>query len=280
MSLLPLSPKKPLGEYIGVYLSRAIDPKIRRQRVGSGGAITAFLCYLIDKNIIDGAVTVRRVRGLEGEVVVATTKKEVLEAAGDKWSIIPFTARLRDTIEEKGLKRIAVVGLPCQIQFLGQMRMFPLLESDFSERISLLISLFCLGTFANEVMLSYLRSKYGIKPSDITDIRLEGENLSIYHECGKISIPAREIVYHLQTGCLVCTDYTGVLSDISAGISENYLGYTVLIARNNRALELLNNARDEKYIELKEAPPSVIEEISLKARGKMERATYYATRLL
>lgn len=40
-------PKDPLGDFIRVYLARAKDEEIRKRRAGSGGAVTAFLTYLL-----------------------------------------------------------------------------------------------------------------------------------------------------------------------------------------------------------------------------------------
>ncbi len=203
-------------------------------RVGSGGAVTALLYYLLDKGIVDAVVTAKRVKGLKGVVFVTRTKKEVPEAAGNKWSVIPFTAKLKDTTGQQGLRRIAIVGLPCQVQFLYQMKTFPLLETDFGERIHLLISLFCLGTFATESFIGLLEMQYGIKPEDVYDIKLEKDKLVIYMRQEKKELPIHEILPYMQTGCLLCPDYTGIYSDISAGISENYLGYTVLIVRTEK----------------------------------------------
>ena len=275
-----VSPKDPLGEYKAIYLARAVEEEIRKRRIGSGGAVTALLCYMLEEGVVDGVVAVKRVKGLEGVVFVARSKEEVLEAAGSKWTIAPYTARLKATIEEQELKRIAVLGLPCQIQFLGQMKMFPLLETDFSERIKFLISLFCLGTFAHEAFLAYVRSKYGIRADEIGDVKLEGDLLVVKGEKKEAKIPISEAHQYLQTGCLLCSDYTGVLSDISAGISEMHLGYTVLIARSSLAMDLLRSAEEGGYVELEEAPQSVVDEVALKARGKIERATSYALRLL
>lgn len=275
-----ISPKQPLGSYKKIFLARATKEEIRRRRVGSGGAVTSICIFLLEKNLADGIVAARRVKGFEGKVVVARTREEVLEAAGTKWYLIPFTGRLRDAIEHYGLKRVAIVALPCQAQFLNQLREFPLLEVDFSERIYLIISLFCLGTFAHEAFASYLRT-LNIDPSRVVDMKLVGEELVVAMEDGsERRIRVKDALPLLQVGCLVCPDYTGVWADVSAGISEQYLGWTVLIARTELGLSIVEQAADAGYIELQDAPSSVVEEVSLKAQVKIARASKYATRLL
>ncbi len=278
---LPLTPRNPLGEYINIYIARSKDPEILSRKVGSGGAVTSILCYLLDKGICDAAVAARRTKGFEGSIIVARTREEVIEAAGNKWSIVPFTSRLRRIIEENNLKSVAIVGLPCQAQFLGHMRMFPILETDFGERIKIIISLFCMGTFAHEVFLAYLRSTYNIRAEEIEDMRIEGDNLVIILTNNRrTKIPVSRIATYLQAGCLICTDYTGVLADISAGTISSYPGYTVLITRTPLGNEVVRKAAQEGYIEIREADQKVLEEIKARALDKIKRAHDFATKLL
>ena len=268
-----------LGQIRSVYLGRATDEEILKRKVASGGAVTAMLTYALEKDIIDGVVTAKRTRGLEGEAVVARTKEELLETAGNRWSIVPFAARIKAKIEEEDLKRVAVVCLPCQAQFFGQMRDFPILETDFGNRIKYIVSLFCMGTFAFEAFLNYLRVRYGVRAEEIRDIKLSGDFLEIHRETGVLAIPLKEAFSYLQTGCLVCSDYTGVWSDVSAGFVESEPGWTVLITRNQRGEELVRGAEKEGYLELRDGS-HVLGDVLKKAREKLARAQRNMAQLL
>ncbi|WP_297435931.1 Coenzyme F420 hydrogenase/dehydrogenase, beta subunit C-terminal domain [Thermococcus sp.] len=263
--------ENPLGNFLGIYLARATDEEIRNQKVASGGAVTALLAYALEKGLVDGVVAAKRTEGLEGQAVVARSKKELLEAAGNKWSIVPFASRMKAKIEEEDLKEVAVVCLPCQAQFFAQMRDFPMLESDFGERIRYIVSLFCMGTFAFEAFLNYLRMKHEIRAEEVKDIRLKGDVLEVHHDDTVLAIPLKEAYSYLQTGCLVCTDYTGVWSDISAGFVENEPGWTVVITRNGRGEELVKGAEKEGYLELRDGS-HVLGEVLKRAREKVARA--------
>ncbi|NJE54291.1 Coenzyme F420 hydrogenase/dehydrogenase, beta subunit C-terminal domain [Thermococcus sp. 21S9] len=268
-----------LGQIRAVYLGRATDEEILKRKVASGGAVTAMLTYALEKDIIDGVVTAKRTKGLEGEAVVARTKEELLETAGNRWSIVPFAARIKAKIEEEDLKRVAVVCLPCQAQFFGQMRDFPILETDFGNRIKYIVSLFCMGTFAFEAFLNYLRVKYGVRAEEIEDIKLSGDFLEIHRETGVLAIPLKEAFSYLQTGCLVCSDYTGVWSDVSAGFVESEPGWTVLITRNQRGEELVRGAEREGYLELRDGS-HVLGDVLKGAREKLARAQKNMAQLL
>ncbi len=271
--------ENPLGPVMGVYLCRATDEDIKRMKVASGGAVTALLLYMLENDLVDGVVTAKRVRGLKGQAVVARTRKELLKTAGNKWSIVPFAARVKEKIEEEDLRRVAIVCLPCQAQFFGQMRDFPLLETDFGERIKFIVSLFCMGTFAFEAFLNYLRVRYGLSPENIERINLEKEGLIVEHESGSLKLEISEVYSYLQTGCLVCTDYTGVWSDISAGTLKGRSGWTVMITRNPRAEGLLRKAADEGYLEVEDGS-EVTGEILKEARNKLARAQMNMMKLL
>ncbi len=263
--------ENPLGPVMGAYLCRATDDDIKRMKVASGGAVTALLLYMLEKDLVDGIVTVKRMKGLEGQAVVARTREELLRTAGNKWSIVPFAARIKEKIEEEDLKRVGIVCLPCQAQFFSQMRDFPLLETDFGERIRYIVSLFCMGTFAFEAFLNYLHMRYNVPPSIIEDIRLEKDVLSVKHERGELKLPIKEVYSYLQTGCLVCTDYTGVWSDVSAGSLNEERGWTFMITRNPKAESLLKGARRKGYVEVRDGSHA-IGSVLRAAKDKLTRA--------
>ncbi len=278
MSLVSI--ENPIGDYLEVYLAKSADEEIRKKKTASGGAVTSLLIYMLENGIVDGVVVAKRIKGLHAELIVARNRREVLEAAGNRWSVLPYTAKFREALQDDSLKKLAVVGLPCQAQFLWQMRSFPLLETDIVSKIYLVISLFCLGTFATEAFVDLLRLKYGLDPGKIASISLVKNYIKVIYGEEEKKIPLQEVLPYVQTGCLVCPDYTGIFSDISAGIAESHPGYTVLIIRDEKAKKLVLEAKEKGYLELVKAGSDVVEEIETKARGKIVRATRYMSILL
>ncbi len=275
-----VSLEKPLGDYREILLARSADERIRSQRVASGGAVTALLVFMLEHDYVDGVIVAKRVRGLLAELVIAKSREEVLEVAGNRWNVLPYTTRLREALHDESLKRVAIVGLPCQAQFLWQMKTYPLLETDFVSKIYLVISLFCLGTFASEAFVNMLRLKYGLEPEKISSISLEKNHIKIIYDNSEKLIRLQEILPYIQTGCLVCQDYTGVMSDLSAGLSEDYPKYTVLIIRSSRASEIIEEAKNKGYLEVRKAGSNVVKELETKARDKIVKAIEYANMLL
>jgi len=267
--------ERPLGEYTAAYSVKA-GKEMPIEKATSGGAITAILCYLIENDIIDGVIATKKAKGLQGEVIVAKTKDEIISSAGSRWQVLPFTLKLKETIEKENLRRIAIVGLPCQINFLRQMKTYPLLETDFSNRIKYLISLFCFGTFAQESILDYVKYKYGVSASDIKEVKIGQREIKFNGE-KEIRVPFDELNKYLQVGCLLCPDYCGSASDISAGFTEKK---TVIIIRNEEVNKMLKEACDRNYIEMEEIGEENIKEIEKRAIEKINRASKYVSLFL
>ncbi len=273
-----LDVEHPIGTYVNIYEARALDPRIASMR-RKGGAVTAILLYLLEKGIIDSVIVARKKKGLKGEAFLAKTPEEVLQAAGSKWSIVPYTLGLKEKLLSPDVRKTAFVGLPCQAQFLRQMKMFPLMESDFSRKIYLIISLFCMGTFAVESFLNYMHRSYRLQPEDIVNIEVVKDKLLIIHRSGELEIDISEALPYLQHGCLTCPDYTGVFADISAGRSPES-DYTVLITRNKLADKIVKDAAGEGYIELHEASVKTMDAILEKGREKVFRSYKYLSAVL
>ncbi len=265
----------PIGRYKKIYLARPVN-------VQEGGVVTAISCFLLEKKKVDAVVAVRRSKGLEGKVVIATTPEDVVKASGSRWSLIPYMKTLRDTLTEGNIGRAAVIGLPCQMSFLRQMKEFPLLEADFGEKIELLIGLFCIGTFAQEIFKSYITSRYGIKTADVEQITISGDNLVVKDVSAKVlaEIPISEALKYLQTGCLLCSDYTSVSADISAGMMPEQPDATIIITRTDKGEDVMREAIDSGVISVDPAPAGVVEYVEKQALEKIRRAEKYMSQLL
>jgi len=273
--------KNPLGEYKGVYLAQTTSKEILARREISGGVVTSIACYILKKNFSDAVVAVKRTRGIEGTIILARTCEEVIEAAGSKWTLVPYMKALRDTIIEENIRRVTVIGLPCQINFLRQMKEFPLLETDFGDRVRFLIGLFCIGTFAHEVFKSFMRSLYGVKPSEIEDVKILGDKLLVYvSDGGIVKVPVAEALKYLQTGCLLCPDYTAVSSDISAGVLPDMPHYTVVITRTSVGQKLFERAIADNVIKAKPLDEKLLEKLKRRALSKMHRAEKYTMQFM
>lgn len=146
---------QPMGRVIETSVLRACDGTIR-EHATDGGAVTALLCHLMESNRIDGAIVTRPVGRFQREPFLATTKEEIEMSAGlffdTSHGMKKFSQNYMTyaTIEEfepmirKKLKRVAVVGTPCQIKSIRKMQVMNLVPSDV---VQVCLGLFCSGNF-------------------------------------------------------------------------------------------------------------------------------------
>ena len=97
-----------------------------------------------------------------------------------------------------------------------------------------MIGLFCTETFDYEKLVEgKLQSERRIDPWDIRRLDIKGR-LDVYlQDEQKVSIPLADLEECIRPGCQVCTDFTAVEADVSAGSVGSPDGYTTLIIRND-----------------------------------------------
>ena len=109
-----------------------------------GGMATAILISGFRKNLFEVAIVVRRSNGYQAEAVIAETEEDILNAKGTKYSRVKMMSKIGDLVE-KGHRKIAFVGTPCEIR-CGRKIQQQLL-SKYPNLEILIIGLFCFEAF-------------------------------------------------------------------------------------------------------------------------------------
>ncbi len=237
------------GELQGYY--KDIIAVKTKERGQDGGFVTALLNYLLDKKLIDGAI----VGGVENKTwkpkaMLATDKKEIRSSAGSRYSASPNLAALKEA-KERGLERLAVVGLPCQIEGVRKMEEYPLVEVDLAGRIKYTISLFCSKNYLYSMLQDLVVKKYKVKLEDVTKFDIKGKNVFVYTGDKCTEIPIVELEGYVRKGCYVCPDYTGKLADFAVGAVGSPKGWSTVIMRSKEAEEIVKKMLKEYNVESK-----------------------------
>lgn len=105
-----------IGRYLQCFSGYSNDHDIRYHSA-SGGLVSQFLIFLLEKHYIDGAV-VTAFDAQDKQLVrtfIAKTREEVLSAKGSKYSAVALNEAPRMIKDDAG-ERFVVVGLPCHIE--------------------------------------------------------------------------------------------------------------------------------------------------------------------
>ena len=257
------------GHVAGAYAGHATDPRIRSGAQG-GGLITALLGYAFDARLIDAAL----VTGLADDgscrtlPFLARSLDEALGAQGSKYTPAPVLSVLRDATPGE---RLAVVGLPCHVQAIHNLRVT---RHPLAADICLLIGLFCDRTLTYRC-IDLMAGQAGLDPTQIRSIRTEGGRKRIgwagevrfrLNDDTEQAHPASLRIglkeYCTPPRCRICLDKTNVYSDISVGdtwgLPQTEVGESAALARTERGIETLAKAQEAGAVELHEIDAAAV----------------------
>ncbi|HNS24486.1 MAG: Coenzyme F420 hydrogenase/dehydrogenase, beta subunit C-terminal domain [Euryarchaeota archaeon] len=163
---------------------------------------------------------------------------------------------------------VAMVGTPCQIIAAENMSYF----QDYlgESPVDIKVGLFCMENFSYHY-LNQLLEERNIQLKDVSECRVEKGHMWFYLTDGQIQkIPLKEVKTCMRKNCEVCMDYTSELSDLSVGSVGSPDGWSTVIARTVKGLELLKKAEEDNYIETKPMTDSGIALIKKLACQKKE----------
>lgn len=221
----------PLGFYRRAISAKALDGEILA-RGQDGGLVTSMLAALLERGSIDGAVVVAHQDWLP-QPKVATSKPELVECAGSKYSRAPVLLGLEDAVELYMLERIALVGLPCQIKAFRRMQLDKLAVPKLADRVKLCVGLFCMETFTyGPLFKQTMEGQLGLNLKEITKLDIKKGKFLIYSP-GK---PPKELdlssmKQFVDLPCKLCADFTSELADISVGSIGSPLGCSTALLR-------------------------------------------------
>lgn len=263
-----------------------------RYHSASGGVLSQFLIWMLQKKIITGAVVTScdPKQKLLVHTYIAHTEEEILAARSSKYTSVSLNQIIQKIKEENG--KFIIVGLPCHIQGF---RKYEKKDNKFKEKILGYFGLYCsYGRTFN--LTEYVFKERGIDQSSLKyfayrdegclgSLVAEGINKQknksfkivekyqdYYHPLRSFFIPRR---------CLFCIDHCSELADVSFGdihippYIEDKIGVNSLIVRNKTFLDFIKMARADKYLHLDTiSAETVVKSQKVIYFKKMRTATY------
>ncbi len=236
---------KLLGNYKSLNVGYSIDKEIRNKGA-SGGIVSSLLIIALKKRLIDGIVVVAmdNKHPWKPKVKIARTRKDILSAAGSKYTLIPIKEIL-DAIDKEDKKtRLAIVGLPCHINIIRNLQ-----KIGKYNNIKFVIGLFC-GYNMPAKATDFLIKKTGVDKKDIESLEYRGGKYPggflIKTKKGKTKFFPKyyyDIVnlMFVPKGCLICKDYMNEFADVSVGDSWGYDNSSLVVVRTKQGEKLLNS---------------------------------------
>ncbi len=287
---------KMLGHYIKTYKGYSTEYE-NRFHCASGGCLSQFLIWLLEKREIDGAV----VTGYEHQhpmtprVYIARNREEVLAGKSSKYCVVTMNGIAKEIHNTPG--KYVVVGLPCHIHAF---RKYSDVDMILRERIVGYFSIFCSGN-KNMDSQRYLLWRYGINKQDVASFAYRDNGClgSMYFRDSKGDTLNRPIAYldyfsglrsfFSISRCYVCTEFFGELADIGFGdlndgsADDDPIGINSLITRSTKWDNLLVQCAKDGHLalsEIREEQMIYANRFCLSKKGGVQKAARTIRRII
>jgi coenzyme F420 hydrogenase subunit beta len=268
--------RPPIGIYETVRSARVTDPAIREVAT-DGGVVTALLLYMLENHLVDGAIVSHKTSILSREPMIATTREELIAAAGshfggsshleelgDRYTTYSPTLSAVKGLKSGHLQRVAMVGTPCQIRTVKKMQCLGILPAHI---ITFAIGLFCIENLQfDESGRRKLEERLHIRFEDIDKLNIKEDLILSLGNQGarrmtpdadrvgrQVHVPLDELEDIARPACLACTDFANDYADLSAGGLGSPSGYTTVLIRTQRGNRIYGEALSRGYIEERSA---------------------------
>jgi len=246
-----------VGPYLEAYSARTKVKEIS-EVCQDGGISSTCLHYLFDKNQIDLALGAKMSNTpWRPEPMILKNKEDIIETAGTKYVNNPNLRVLNE--KEIRDKKIAVVGVPCQMQALLKSEIYDINFPSLSQ-IEYRIGIFCMESFSYEGFQEICK----ILNVDVKDVKKTDINKGkffVYTQSGEeLTVPIKEISHLARHDCEMCFDLTSESADISVGSIGSPGGWNTVLIRTQKGKELYEELLKNDLIEskvIKEVKPGL-----------------------
>jgi coenzyme F420-reducing hydrogenase beta subunit len=203
-----------------------------------GGIATALLLSGFENGLFDAAIVVKRTVGYKAEAIIAETADEILNAKGTKYSRVKMMSKV-GALVEKGKRKIAIVGTPCEIRTARKIQQQ--LLKKYPDLEITIVGLFCFEAFDYDRLKEETKRLMAVDLDKAEKTQIQKGKFIV--QIGKLEYTAKvkEFNSAIQGGCAFCNDFVGRLSDVSVGSVGSDEGYSTVIVRSDKGKKLLQN---------------------------------------
>ncbi|MBS7287192.1 MAG: Coenzyme F420 hydrogenase/dehydrogenase, beta subunit C-terminal domain, partial [Candidatus Freyarchaeota archaeon] len=191
--------------------------------------------------------------------------------AGTKYTVTPSISVLEE-VKRRGLKKVAVVGVPCQIHAVRKAEAYSSeLLSSLGE-IVILIGIFCMENFGHRALKEIVEGRLGVKLEDVVKFNIDKGRFFAHTKSGEErSIAVKDVSMLARHACHYCPDLTNELADISVGSIGSSKGWSTVLVRTKKGEEVFEGAVKEGYVTANPLSDTSMELLQKLARGKRRR---------
>jgi len=203
-----------------------------------GGMATALLLSGFERGLFDAAIVVKRTVGYKAEAIIAESAEEILNARGTKYSRVKMMSKVGELVE-KGKRKIAIVGTPCEVRTARKIQQQ--LLSEYPRLEITIVGLFCFEAFDYDKLKEETTKLLGVDLDKAEKTQIHKGKFIVQIDGKEYSAKVKKFNNAIQGGCTYCNDFVGRLSDVSVGSVGSDEGYSTVIVRSEKGKKLLEN---------------------------------------
>lgn len=254
-----------LGHYIKTYKGYSTEYE-NRFHCASGGCLSQFLIWLLEKGEIDGAVVTgyEKDSPMTPKVYIARNREEVLAGKSSKYCVVTMNSIAKEIHNTPG--RYVVVGLPCHIHAF---RKYSSVDKKVGEHIVGYFPIYC-SSNKNMDSQQYLLWRYKVDKNKIDSFAYRdngclGSMFFRDDQGNNVVEPIDYLDYYRGMKaffsiprCALCPDFFGELGDMCFGDlnigdeADDKIGVNSLITRSSKWDMLLCQCAEEGKLFLEE----------------------------
>jgi len=201
-----------------------------------GGMATALLISGMQKGLFDAAIVVQRKDGYRAHAIIAENIDEIMKARGTKYQRVKMMSKLAELID-KGIKKIAVIGTPCEVRTVREIQQT--LLRDFPTAEITILGLFCYEAFTYEKLKEETKKLLGVDLDKSEKTQIHKGKFIVQVDGKEYSCRVRDLNKAVEKGCAYCDDFTAKLADISIGSVGSPDGFSTVIVRSDMGKKIL-----------------------------------------
>lgn len=258
---MPASEASAIGHCDAVFKVKSAAPVDGQQ---DGGTVTALVKAAL-KNNIEAALLTGSKDNITPQPLIAD-EDTITTSAGSRFLAATSLRKLAEA-RAQGIKSLAVVGRPCQIQALRKIQMNR--PQDLPVDGMIAIGLFCMWSLSWHFK-DYIDKEW--PGSNIKRVAIPRNGLEVTTDQGVKLIPVDKAREFIRPGCNYCLDMTSELADISVGALESEPGWNTVIIRTPGGRELFEKACSEGDLRVEPYPADELNRLRQAADSKKIRS--------
>jgi coenzyme F420 hydrogenase subunit beta len=254
-------------------------------RAQNGGVVSSLLIHALQSGSIDGVLLTDKDDNWYPKPVIARTSDEILSCLGSKYTISPTLITYSEAIREFKLKRLAFVGLPCQIHAVRKLQLSSPLSDEYG-KFKLIIGLYCFSNYTYDLMKIFVQGELGIPLGNVKKFDISEGKFYVYPKEGPVKqVPIKRTKQYTWNSCQYCKDFSAEIADISIGsVGASNNDWNSVLLRTDIGVKIFSDAVKTNKININNSIDVLkIEKIAFRKKTRIthiDEKTLDAMRLL